>query len=59
MVIFVVVCCNIEDDTTLFVDRAYQEEQKAIDYCLSQNDKYKIQEHGIYFTYDETYVLTR
>ena len=57
MRVFVVVCCNIEDDTTLFVDRVYQDEQEAINYCSSQSEKYTIQAHGIYFTYEETYVL--
>lgn len=55
MNVFVIICCNSDDDSILFVDVVYQNKQDAINFCDSVNKD--LQEKGIYFDYREMAML--
>lgn len=57
MKVFVVICCDSDDGSILFVDRVYQDKQEAIDYCCSQNAASICQVKGIYFDFQEDTIL--
>jgi hypothetical protein len=57
MKVFVVICCDIDNGSILFVDSVRKNEQDAINFCTSLNADSRIQEKEIYFTYNEETVL--
>lgn len=57
MKVFVVNCYDMEDDSILFIDRVYQNEQEAVYYCCSQNENAINQAKEIHFDYEEMGVL--
>ena len=57
MNVFVVYCYDLEYDIILFIDRVYQNEQEAVYYCCSQNEKAMNEAKEIHFDYEEMAVL--
>ena len=56
MDVFVIICCNKDNDSMLFVEGVRENEQDAINFCDSVNKDLESQGKGIYFNYQE-YVL--
>lgn len=57
MNVFVITCCNKDNDSILFVDGVYENEQDAIKFCDSVNKDLQEQGKGIYFDYQENVLL--
>ena len=56
MNVFIIICCNKDNDSILFVEGVRENEQDAINFCDSVNKDLESQGKGIYFNYQE-YVL--
>lgn len=57
MNVFVITCCNKDDDSILLVVGVRENEQDAIDFCDSVNEDLESQGKGIYFDYQENVLL--
>jgi len=57
MKVFIVICCDSDDGSILFVDSIRKNKQDAIDYCNAQNTDSRNQVTGIYFDWEEDTVL--
>lgn len=57
MEVFVVFCCNSNDDSILFINGVYKNEQEAINHCADLNVLAKSLAIGRYFDYRATVIL--